>query len=996
MIASIVGYPIPQEFEGKTEEGLPSPVIPVATYRLQLNRQFTFRDATRIVPYLRRLGISHCYVSPYLKARPGSLHGYDIVDHNAINPEIGSLEDFDGFVAELKRNGMGLIADIVPNHMGVMGSDNLWWLDVLENGQASCYASCFDIDWFPANQALRHKLLIPVLGASYGDILEQKQLTLNFNADLGEFSIYYYLHRFPIDPQTYPLILSSQHGALLETFEVDDPMLLEYRTLDNSFSKLPLRTETAAAKIEERKRDQAVFKKHLAKLCTDNPAILQFLASRVAEINRHGGEDSELHALLEQQAYRLAYWRMAGDEINYRRFFDINDLAGLRIEDEKVFDATHQLILSQIGEGKVEGLRIDHADGLYDPVAYYERLKQKIAVVLHAEMEAKDTPPIYVVAEKIVANYEYLSSEWPIHGTTGYEFANIVNGVLIDGKAESALTRCYGRFIKEHQDFGEGVYQAKKLVMQTLMVGELNVLANQLSKIASANAKTRDYTFNALREALSEVIACFPVYRTYIDSHSISKKDSQYINWAIEQGKQRSRAADKTVFEFIRHILLLEQNARGSASEPLKFVMKLQQYTAPVMAKGYEDTAFYRYNRFISLNEVGGDPSHFGYSVNAFHYFNLERFKKWPHSMLCLSTHDSKRSADVRARINVLSEIPRQWQDAVIRWRRVTKLPQAKAGQTSIARNDEYRFYQVLIGTWPLIPLQDTALMNYRDRIRDYMIKAVREAKHYTSWTNPNEDYEQAVSEFVCRCLDRAASPLFLQDFTEFERQIRKPGLFNALAQVLLQLTSPGVPDIYQGNESWQFSLVDPDNRRPVDFNRYMQAMARIETMLATPDQDRSSLLRSLLATIEDGRIKLFVVMQALRFRLQNAGLFQNGDYLKIGVQGKGADHLLVYARKDQSVFAIIVVPRLIASLFYDDPEASLNNFWSDTWLELPLTAPKEYRELFGQIRVRALPAEDHLQLYVRETLDLFPLAIFFSPILTEPNSSSPIGREPG
>jgi (1->4)-alpha-D-glucan 1-alpha-D-glucosylmutase len=489
------------------------------------------------------------------------------------------------------------------------------------------------------------------------------------------------------------------------------------------------------------------------------------------------------------------------------------------------------------------------------------------------------------------------------------------------------------------------------------------------------NPKTRDYTWNTLWEALLEVIACFPVYRTYINSKNISKKDSQYINWAVEQGKQRSRSADKTVFEFIRHILLLEQNAPISEREQLRFVMKLQQYTAPVMAKGYEDTACYRYNRLVSLNEVGGDPGHFGCSVNAFHYFNQERLKKWPHSMLSLSTHDTKHSADVRARINVLSEIPRQWQEAVMRWRKLTKLPKSKTGQTVITRNDEYLFYQVLFGTWPFIPLQETALKAYRERIRDYMIKAAREAKLHTSWINPNEDYEEAVGRFVCRCLS-TANPLFLNDFAEFERQTRKPGLFNALAQAVLQLSSPGVPDVYQGNELWQFTLVDPDNRRPVDFDRCNQAMGRMEALLAEPDKDRLALLRSLLATMEDGRIKLFAVMQTLRFRLRHAALFQGGEYLKINIQGKGADHLLAFARKDQNDFAIIVVPRLLTAFFTGKPDPSLNAVWSDTRLELPLTAPTEYQEVFCQCRVKASAAEDQLQLPLPASFEIFPFAI--------------------
>jgi len=948
--------------------------IPISTYRLQFNKQFTFADAAQLVPYLRRLGISHCYASPYLKARPGSKHGYDIVDHNELNPEIGTREDFDRFIAELQQNGMGLITDIIPNHMGIMGSDNSWWLDVLENGQASGYASFFDIDWYPVKKALQNKILLPVLSDHYGNILEQQELKLVFDAGQGEFSVYYFQHRFPIDPQTYPFILNSQHGQLVHYFAADDPVFLEYQTLDNSFSKLPSRNETTEEKIEERKRDKEVFKKHLARLGADNPPIIKFIAVRVAEINAMASESGELHALLEQQVYRLSYWRVAGDEINYRRFFDINELAGLRIEDDKVFDATHRFILSLIEQNKIQGLRIDHADGLYDPMTYYQRLNKKIAAILNTGSE-QDTPPVYTVAEKIVANYEYLSGNWPIHGTTGYEFANMVNGVFIDSASEKSLTRCYARFIEYQPDFELLVYHAKKHVMTTALASELNMLANQLSKIADASSKTRDYTLYALRNALLEVIACFPVYRTYINSRTVGKEDSQYINWAIVQAKQRSWAADKTVFEFVRDILLQEYSMTVAGKDLLKFVMKFQQYTPPVMAKGYEDTALYQYNRLISLNEVGGDPQHFGYSANAFHHFNQDRVKKWPYTMLCLSSHDTKHSADMRARINVLTEIPRQWCDAVLHWRRLNKPKKSKMNQTVIARNDEYLFYQVLVGTWPLKTMTHPELAVYQERIQNYMIKAIREAKQYTSWLNPNEDYEQAVNRFIHRCLD--TNPLFLIDFIEFERRIRKPGLYNALAQTLLLFTAPGVPDMYQGNECWQFALVDPDNRRPVDFSQHQQLLAEMDAVLAKPDFDRPQFIASLLENIEDSRIKLFVVTQSLRFRHRYARLFRDGDYLKINVHGAGAGQLLAFARHDQNDFAIIIVPRLIAHLLMSAHDhQSLADIWADTWLELPQKAPSHYREVFSQDRVTAKPDEDFLQLYVGDTLKAFPLAL--------------------
>ncbi|WAK00332.1 malto-oligosyltrehalose synthase [Methylobacter sp. YRD-M1] len=944
--------------------------IPDATYRLQLNSQFTFRQATALIPHLHRLGISHCYASPYLKARPGSTHGYDIVDHNALNPEIGSEADYEHFVDELHRHRMGLITDIVPNHMGIMGSDNDWWLDVLENGPASDYAEFFDIDWHPLKKPLQNKLLIPVLGDHYGNIMEQRELRLKFDADSGEFSVYYYHHRFPIDPKTYPFILNARHAQLLKIFDPTDPLLLEYQTLDGSFRKLPDRTTATTAHREERNRDKEVFKRQLARLCREKASIRQFIDSRVAEINDRpdaaAGID-KLHSLLEQQAYRLAYWRVAGDEINYRRFFDINDLAGLRVEEERVFNASHQFILALIEQGKTQGLRLDHADGLYDPVDYNQRLNGHIAAIMNADADSK-APPIYIVAEKIVANYEYLSHDWPIHGTTGYEFANAVNGLFVNPEAEKQFTAIYDRFVGWRIDFEELVYQAKKLVMTTALAAEWNILANRLSQIAETQSKTRDYTLNALRDALLEVIACFPVYRTYINSSAVRKEDAQYIEWAIAQARRRSRAADKSVFDFIQRVLLVQPYSPESESDLVSFVKKFQQYTAPVMAKGHEDTALYQYNRLITLNEVGGDPRHFGYSVNAFHFFNQERVKKWPHAMLNLSTHDSKHGADVRARINVLTEIPEQWQNAVLHWHR---LNQARSlTSTAISRNDEYLFYQILLGTWPLMLSDGVMLDTYRERIQAYMLKAVREAKQYSSWHNPDQGYEQAISDFVCRCLDWKANHVFLDNFTAFEKRLRRAGLYNALAQTFLVLTSPGVPDIYQGNEIWQFSLVDPDNRRSIDFETNRQLLSTLD---GVPGGDRLPLLKSLLNAPEDGRIKLFLTAQTLRLRSQYAALFENGEYLKLSINGPRSDNLVAFARRDPEQFVVILVPRLMKHLLDED------DIWVDTRLELPADAPLHFSNIFTNGKLSAKAVDGHLELDIEDMLEAFPVALLMA-----------------
>lgn len=940
--------------------------IPDATYRLQFNSQFTFRQATALIPYLHRLGISHCYASPFLKARPGSLHGYDIVDHNALNPEIGSEADYERFVAELRRHRMGLIADIVPNHMGVMGSDNNWWLDVLENGPASAYAAFFDIDWHPVKKALQNRLLIPVLGDHYGNILEQHELTLKFDADAGEFSVYYYQHRFPVDPQTYPAILNARHAQLLEIFDAADSLFLEYQTLENSFNKLPDRVTATPAQREGRNRDKEVFKRQLARLCRDNASIQRFLENRVAEINQAADAD-KLHGLLERQAYRLAYWRVAGDEINYRRFFDINGLAGLRVEDEQVFNASHRFILSLIEQDEIQGLRLDHADGLHDPVAYNQRLNERIAAIVHTDTDGM-APPIYIVAEKIVANYEYLSHDWPIHGTTGYEFASAVNGLFINAEAERQFTAIYDDFIGRSADFDELVYQAKKHVMTIMLAAEWNVLASQLSRIAENHPKTRDYTLNALRDALLEVIACFPVYRTYVNGPIVRKEDTRYIEWAIAQARRRSGAADKSVFDFIQRVLLIQPYSPDSEEGLIGFVKKFQQYTAPVMAKGHEDTALYRYNRLITLNEVCGDPRRFGYSVDAFHFFNLERVRKWPHAMLNLSTHDSKHAADVRARVNVLTEVPRQWRKAVFHWHRLNHVKSTAA--TTISRNDEYLFYQILLGTWPLTTCDDAALDAYRERIQAYMLKAVREAKQYTSWLNPDQNYEAAVIGFVSHCLDRKANPVFLDDFAAFEKRLRKAGLYNALAQTLLLLTSPGVPDIYQGNETWQFSLVDPDNRRPVDFDENRQLLKAMDDATGS---DRSALLESLLSEPENGRIKLFLTDQALRLRRRCAALFENGEYLKLTVNGLRFENLVVFARRNSEHYAVILAPRLMNHLLDD------GKIWASTRLELPADAPRHYYNVFTDEKLSAKAVDDHLELGVEEVLGAFPVGLLIN-----------------
>ena len=941
-------------------------IIPRATYRLQFNRDFTLAQAAELVPYLAELGISHCYASPYLKARPGSGHGYDIVDHNALNPEIGSIEDFERFVAALRAHGMGQLLDMVPNHMGVMGADNGWWLDVLENGQASAYASYFDIDWEPLNTELRGKVLLPLLGDHYGTVLSRGELTLGFDAAHGEFSLAYYQHRLPVDPAEYPRIVAHRLERLAAALGVQHETLQRLQSLVTAFGHLPPRVEPDPARCAERSRDKEMLKRQLAELCAAAPDIAHHLEENVAEFNgRRGDADSFelLHELIKAQTWRLAYWQVASDEINYRRFFDINDLAALRMENDAVFEDTHRLVLELIAQDKVHGLRIDHPDGLYDPGRYFRRLQACVGGRQEAGPGAVDADaaglPLYLVLEKIMAEHEWLPADWPIHGATGYRFANLANNLFVDAAAEKKMTRIYADFIGERIDFDELVYQSKKLIMRSALASELNVLANKLARIASASRYTCDFTLNNLRGALMEVVACFPVYRSYLAAGHISVDDQRYIEWAVAVAKKRSPAADVSIFDFVRAVLttqIAEGKNQAYRDRVWAFAMKFQQFTSPVMAKGLEDTSFYRYHRLASLNDVGGDPRRFGVSVAAFHAATRLRAGRWPHNMLATSTHDSKRAEDVRARINVITEIPAAWKLSLKRWSRMNRSKKRSLDDTlAPSANDEYLLYQTLIGTWPLDSLDEAALADYRARIEAYMIKAVREAKVHSSWINVNADYEAALAAFVQALLAPGEKNLFLADFAPAATRLARFGLINGLSQVLLKLTSPGVPDIYQGCELWQFNLVDPDNRRPVDYAQRARLLAELKTLTHTPTPRETwpQRLRPLVARLEDSRIKLYLTWRALRLRARWADVFREGDYLPLAVNGAAAEHLCAFARCHDGRAVVVVVPRLLARLCGDlDPATAAP--WGDTRIALPgePAAAAWHNVLTGEVHV--------------------------------------------
>lgn len=960
---------------GAAPRAASGPVIPRATYRLQLNAGFTFRDATAIVPYLAALGISHVYCSPYFRARSGSQHGYDVVDHNAFNPEIGEREDFERFVAALRAHGMGHIVDIVPNHVGILGADNEWWMDLLENGEASVYAQFFDIDWAPSNPDRAHKVLVPVLADPYGTVLERGELELRFEPASGSFAVFYQSNRLPLDPRSYPRIL-DRVAALVFNSELEN--------IRRALVALPDRRAPTPEQVTERSREKELHKRRLAALARSNGAVAAALEAAVRSFTGTAGEPASfdaLHELLELQAFHLTYWRVAAEDINYRRFFDVNDLAALRVDNEAVFEATHRLVLQLIAEGKIDGLRVDHVDGLYDPAGYVRRLQRRIAAIT-----GKPWPrALYLVVEKITASFEHLPADWPVHGETGYHFLNVVNRMLVDSATRTRMDRVYRAVSGESLEWRDVAYECQQLVLRRSLPSELNVATNQLARIARSDRNTRDFTFNNLRHALAEVIACFPVYRTYV-ADSVADSDRRYIEWAVATARRRHVAAEASVFDFVRAALLLELPAATDTQVRAirAFVMKFQQITAPITAKGIEDTALYRYNRLISLNEVGGEPGNYGSGVRAFHADAEYRVRHWPHEMLATSTHDTKRSEDMRARLDVLSEMTTPWREAVRRWMRINRTRKREIdGAQAPSSNDEYHFYQTLLGSWPLGEGDAAGAIAYRERIEAYMIKAVREAKLRTSWTETDAAYEEALLQFVRNALEPRDNNLFLADFLEFQRRMVRFGLLNSLSQTLCKLSAPGVPDIYQGNELWDFSLVDPDNRRPVDYRHRGTLLEELER------HGGRAPLAELTGHMEDGRCKLFLTCKVLQLRRQQPALFSHGDYRSLRVHGPYAHHVCAFARRCAGQSLIVIAPRLFRRLLDDPARLPLGEaVWENTLIELPRDErrrPAFHNHLDGAA-LQPVFQGDTTGILVAHALQHFPVALLTG---AEPGNAS-------
>jgi (1->4)-alpha-D-glucan 1-alpha-D-glucosylmutase len=954
--------------------------VPTATYRLQLNQSFTFEQARRLAPYLHAFGISDCYVSSFLQAMPGSNHGYDVIDPSSLNAEIGTEAELAAFVEALHAYDMGLILDVVPNHMGIGKALNGWWRDVLENGPSSRYADAFDIDWHPIKRELDNKVLLPILGDQYGTVLENQELQIT--CEDGMFQLKYGDQLLPLAPKSWLHLLEHSVERL---GNVEDPQVIELHSIMTALRHLPSQHEREPDRVAERYREKEVIKRRLAALAEQYADISDYIQENVRRFNGQKGKPDSfdlLDKVLNGQAYRLASWKVASEEINYRRFFDINELAAIRMEDPRMFEEVHHFVLSLVEKKQVTGLRIDHVDGLYDPGAYLRQL-QSWARLHPAQRLSDDNRPLYLVVEKILGVNELLPDNWPVHGTTGYEFMNLVNGLYVDRRHERQFTELYQRFTRRQGSYEDLVYESKNLIMRMSMASDINVLGHRLNLLSERDRRSRDFTLNNLTDALREIIACFPVYRTYITEgdEPILERDRAYIHMAVARAKRRNSAMSGQVFDFIRAILLKQADARTEQDriDQLWLVMKFQQVTGPVTAKGIEDTAFYIYNRLVSLNEVGGSPDQFGIALGLFHDRMEDRQQRWPLSLSGSSTHDTKRSEDVRARINVLSEFPGRWKECVVRWSKLNKKHRTEVeGQSAPDRNDEYLLYQTLVGVWPLTDMDDEQYRTFTERIVNYMKKAIYEAKVHTSWINPHLGYDEAVRAFIHAVLLRDRDNAFLADFVPFQAEMAHYGLYNALSQVLVKIAAPGIPDFYQGSELWDFSLVDPDNRRPVDYELRAQVLHDLTETVHAAGEDRRAVVRHLLEKKSDGRIKFYVALTALEFRKRHRDLFIHGRYVPLKVGGLREHHVCAFARLSGENAALAVTPRLVGSLLPNSRSAPLESeIWGDTWIALPEELPvTAYRNVMTGQKCDATPIDGRPNLLLRQILNDCPVAL--------------------
>jgi (1->4)-alpha-D-glucan 1-alpha-D-glucosylmutase len=964
---------------------------------VQLGSEMRFDDVRALVGYLAELGIGSIYLSPIFRAQQDSTHGYDSIDPRQLEPRLGSEQDFAELAAAARRQRLGIVADVVPNHMGISDAHNVWWQDVLVHGQASNYAQYFDIDWHPPKAALRGKVLLAVLGEQFGRVLENQQLSVTYQDQA--FVVAYADRHFPTDPKSWVPLLKAMleimpeptapAQAVPEPAGVESPERMELQSIISALDHIPPRDQGGAEAIEQRYRESEVTRRRLSALLDASPVLRDAMDRVLTDYNGRRGEPASfdrLEAFLADQAYRLCYWRVATDEINYRRFFDVDALAAIRVEDPDVFDAVHETLLRFVGQGWVTSLRIDHADGLADPRQYLCSLAQAVGHALSQGPADKCDSGIYTVVEKILAPDETLPGDWPVAGTTGYDFLNLLNGIYVDRLGAYALRDIFARFTHNPDSFAQVLYESKRTILATSLSAELYTLSHQLERISEQHRWSRDFTHLSLHRALREIMACFPVYRTYVrpGSDGVGDEDRKRIQMAVRHAKRRNPAMSPTFFDFIASVLLLE-HPEGlpdeGRQERQRFAIKFQQVTGPVTAKGTEDTAFYRYYPLLSLNEVGGDPTMAGISIENFHRRIQDQASTWPDTMLTTGTHDTKRGEDVRARLNVLSEAPQEWEAAIQRWQTMNAEARRELDGAPVPdAAEEYLIYQTLVGTWPLHPLAEGEAAQYVERIIRYMEKALREAKLHTSWLNPNEEYDAAVSGFVRAILGDLRSPLAL-DVEGFARSIADAGFVNSLSQALGKIASPGVSDFYQGTEFWDFALVDPDNRGKVDFARRREALDEIKLRA---ERDLNGLVAELLKHWPDERLKLLLIWRALQFRGEST-LLISGAYHPLSADGDRKGELCAFARTDDGHWALCIVPRLSSRSWLQQSTLGntsatwpLASWWSGTVLSLPPDAPRRYRHFISGRRIETTedPTNGQRILDVAQVFESFPVAL--------------------
>jgi (1->4)-alpha-D-glucan 1-alpha-D-glucosylmutase len=947
--------------------------IPLATYRLQFNKDFTFNDATKILDYLRELGITEIYASPILTSRRGSGHGYDVTNPNRLDADLGTEKDFDLFLAELEKRGMGLLLDIVPNHMAA-SSENPWWMDVLENGPDSAFSSYFDIDWHPPSRSLDNKILLPILGRPFGEALDSGEFRLTL-VD-RKFAIEYFESSFPLAPRTYRTVLAHRIGRLRSLLDDKSAAYQEYQGIIAALAPISDRDSTPAEAASDKRVRFESIRERLRQLAGNSKEVAQFIQDNLAAFNGKVGDPSSfanLQRLLGEQYYVLAYWQNLNETINYRRFFTITDLVGMRVEDPLVFDATHNLILRLISQGAVVGLRVDHIDGLRDPAAYLKRLQERLA----AEGDSTTARPAYVLVEKILERHEDLPADWPVAGTTGYDYLNFANRVMVHVEGAKEIENIYSGFIGQSMKFSDVLYQKKKLVMSTILAVEMRSLGRQLEELAAQARYARDLPRHLLTEALIETTACFPVYRTYIRNLDLPAEATKLLEEALAQARVRKPALNPQCFDFLQDVLLLSNPPHvlpDHREARLNFVLRWQQFTGPIVAKGLEDTALYVYQPLLSLNEVGGDPTPAGICPKEFFEFIAHRLGKWPHSMNASSTHDTKRSEDVRARIAVLSEMPQQWEERLKQWAAMNaKFKSSANGAATPDRNEEYFLYQTILGVWPL---DEGKIPEVIKRLQAYAVKATREAMVHTRWTRPNLAHEEGLTNFVGAILDETINSVFVEDLRSFHRDTAFYGMLNSLSQTLLKMTAPGVPDFYQGSELWDLRLVDPDNRGVVDFAQRMELLKALRENDAQKD---SVFAGELLSNWSDGRIKLYLIWKTLGFRREFGELFTDGEFIPAEVFGERAANVTAFFRVHGNRSALIIAPKWLAAAGMDRESGEQTNFWGNTSVALPEHAAEMWRNILTGDSVIAQRIGERGIVRVADALSNFPVAMLSS-----------------